>query len=426
MTHFRRTVECVQPPPMRWRRAIAGVAGVVLLAGCGSGAGAATQAHPPGAAPAVFTGRPELLHPGSVTAADLGADDQAFGLRLLHDLCATEPGTNAVLSPASAAQALGMLEIGAVGATRTALSTLLHEPTYGAAVIAAEHDRTTHLQAVASLARSNRLFTQAGLTPQQTTLDDLRTAYDTQLRTLDVASAPQQSTDEINHLVSGDTRGLIPTLFGQPLDPSTVAVLTDAIYLKAQWQSPFESPVPAPFRTAAGTQITVPTLNSQDAAAPSVSAAGWQSVQLPYAHGQLTAYALLPPADGKICAVPDTATFAALQHPDPQATASVTMPQFHLARTNELLNVLTQEGLQPGGDYTGLSPGAHVSGVVQKVDISVDKNGTTAAAATGLALASSARISRTHITLDRPFLFLVTDTTTNTPLFLTRVADPRG
>jgi len=102
------------------------------------------------------------------------------------------------------------------------------------------------------------------------------------------------------------------------------------------------------------------------------------------------------------------------------------MPQFHLARTNELLNVLTQEGLRPGGDYTGLSSGAHVSDLVQKVDISVDKNGTTAAAATGLALATSARISRTHITLDRPFLFLVTDTTTNTPLFLTRVADPRG
>jgi len=67
-----------------------------------------------------------------------------------------------------------------------------------------------------------------------------------------------------------------------------------------------------------------------------------------------------------------------------------------------------------------------VSQVVQKVDISVDENGTTAAAATGIAVASAGRISNTHVDFDRPFLFLVTDTATHTPLFLTRVADPRG
>jgi len=63
---------------------------------------------------------------------------------------------------------------------------------------------------------------------------------------------------------------------------------------------------------------------------------------------------------------------------------------------------------------------------VQKVDISVDKNGTTAAAATGVAMATAAVGSWTHVDLDRPFLFLVTDTATHTPLFLTRIADPRG
>lgn len=417
----------------RTRLRLLGVASAVVVAlaigipvGIGGGSGPRGPAQSPHLTPVVFTGSVEPLQPGAVSPADLGADDQAFGLRLLHDVCATEPDRNTVLSPASAAQALGMLQTGAVGATRTALSTLLHQPAYGPAVVAAEHQRTAQLQKIAELATSNRVFTQAGTTPRQPTLNDLRTAYAAQLQTLDFAGQPQQSTDTINGLVSGDTHGLIPTLFGQTLDPSTVTVLTNAIYLEAQWQVPFQSPVPGPFTTADGTRIAVPTLNSVEADAPNAAVAGWQSVQLPYAHGQLTAYALLPPDGANTCAVPDSGILTTLLHPDADHVATVAMPQFHLTQTNELLGVLTREGLQADGDYAGLASGAQVTDVVQKVDISVDKNGTTAAAATGIALATSARMSPTHIAFDRPFLFLVTDTATHTPLFLTRVADPRG
>lgn len=416
----------------RTRLSLLGVASAVVVVALaigipvasGGGSGPTGPAHPANVMPVVFTGDLEPLQPGSLSPADLGADDQAFGLQLLHNVCATDPGQNTVLSPASAAQALGMLQTGAVGTTRTALSTLLHQPAYGPVVIAAEHARTAQLQKIAGLATSNRVFAQAGITPQQATLNDLRTAYDVQLRTLDFAGQPKQSTDTINPLVSGDTRGLIPTQFGQPLDPSTVTVLTNAIYLKAQWQMPFQAPLPGPFTTADGKHVTVPTLRSAEAD-PSASAGGWQSVQLPYAHGQLTAYALLPPAGVKTCVVPDATTFSALLDTS-QGAAMVTMPQFHLTQTNQLLNVLTGEGLQPDGNYAGFSPGAHVTDVVQKVDLSVDKNGTTAAAATGIAVATSARISNTHVAFDRPFLFLVTDTATHTPLFLTRVADPRS
>lgn len=402
------------------------------MAGCGTGSGATSPTQPPGATgptgatPAVYKGHLEALHPGSVSPADLGAADQAFGLRLLHDVCATDPGKNTVLSPASATQALGMMQTGAAGATRAALSTLLHRPVYGPAVIAAEHARTAQLRKVPGLSTSNRLFTQSGITPQQGTLNDLRTAYNAQLLTVDFAGRPKASTDTINHLVSGDTHGLIPQLFDQPLGTSTVAVLTNAVYLKAQWQTPFQPAVPGTFSTADGTRIAVPTLKSQDADAPSASVGGWQSVQLPYVHRQRTAYALLPPANAKTCAMPDTTTFTALLRPKAENMATVSMPQFHLTQTNPLLKVLTSEGFKPRGNYAGFSPDVYVSQVVQKVDISVDENGTTAAAATGGSFAMSARTSNTHINLDRPFLFLVTDTATHTPLFLTRVTDPRG
>lgn len=392
---------------------------VLMTASCGSSSSTGVDST-------AFNGHLEALHPGSIRPADLGSADQRFGMRLLHDVCTAAPGMNTVLSPASATQALGMMQTGAHGLTRTALSALLHQPAYGPAVIAAQNKRTAHLSKVAGLSTSNRLFTQTGTTPQQATLNDLRTAYNTQLQTLDFSGRAKSSTDTINHLVSDDTHGRIPQLFADPLDSSTVTVLTNAIYLKARWQYPFEAPVPGTFNTTDGKRITVPTLNNSQPDAPSASAGGWQSAQLPYVHGQLTAYALLPPATAKTCAVPDTATLTALLRPNPQGAATVTMPQFHLTRTNDLLRTLTSEGLPPAGDYSGFGSSAAISQIVQKVDISVDQNGTTAAAATGGVFTTSGRASTTHINLNRPFLFLITDTTTHTPLFLTRIADPRG
>lgn len=412
MTTVRRTLLAV------------GVGCALSIAGCGE-PGPIPPAGRQSFAGKAFEGHLEAVHLGSVSPADLGTADRAFGLRLLQDVCAAAPGRNAVLSPASATQTLGMMRTGAVGATGTALSTLLHQPTYGPALIAAEHTRTSKLHKVSGLGTANRVFTQSGSTPRQTTLDDLRTAYGAQLRTLDFARRPQASTDTINHLVSGDTHGLIPRLLDS-LDSTTVTVLTNAIYLKAQWEDPFEPAVTGSFTTADGRRVTVPTLKSPfGRPMTSASAGGWRSVELPYLHGQLSAFALLPPAAARSCPVPDATTLTTLLRPDAPDAATVTMPKFHLTQTNELLPVLTREGFEPDGDYAGLSDGS-VSEIVQNVDISVDENGTTAAAATGGAFASSAEVGNTHVDFNRPFLFLVTDTATHTPLFLARVADPRG
>jgi serpin B len=55
----------------------------------------------------------------------------------------------------------------------------------------------------------------------------------------------------------------------------------------------------------------------------------------------------------------------------------------------------------------------------------VDQLGTTAAAATGIAIGASG-IAGNIVTLnfDRPFLLMLEDTATRTPLFLARIADP--
>jgi serine protease inhibitor len=77
------------------------------------------------------------------------------------------------------------------------------------------------------------------------------------------------------------------------------------------------------------------------------------------------------------------------------------------------------------GDYSGLGASDdQISTVVQKVVMKVDRQGTKAAAATGVGVTTLARVGGQTVRFDRPFLLLLEDTATHTPLFLARVADP--
>ena len=62
---------------------------------------------------------------------------------------------------------------------------------------------------------------------------------------------------------------------------------------------------------------------------------------------------------------------------------------------------------------------------MQKAFLEVDEDGTEAAAATGVSVAVSMEVTPDDpVTFDRPFLFLLTDTETRSPLFVTVVSDP--
>jgi serpin B len=87
--------------------------------------------------------------------------------------------------------------------------------------------------------------------------------------------------------------------------------------------------------------------------------------------------------------------------------------------------MLASMGLPLEGDYSGLGAGdSSISQVVQQVVMKVDLAGTRAAAATGVAVGTALRVGGATLAFDRPFLFMVIDSHTGTPLFLARVTDP--
>jgi serpin B len=393
---------------------------VVLAAGCGQSRPSASRgAH-------LLVGRVEPLSPSSMSPAQVTAAEDAFSLALFGRVCPSKPGPNLLLSPESAAQALGLLYAGARGPAVAALGRLLRLPAWNPGLVAALHRHTATLAGLQQLAVSNHLFEQSGNRPAQRVLNDLRTAFHAGLGAVDFGDEPA-ATNQINAVIARETHGLIPALFQAPLPLSTQTVLTNALYLTARWVSPFPRTSPAPFHTGDGRVVRVPLMTSAVPAASYRQAGGWQSATLPYTGGRLAAVALLPPAHAATCAAPTLAQWTALTAGTSTQSAQVRLPRLHLNQTwDNLQTSLAALGLPLNGDYTGLGAGdTQISEVVQHDTMDVTPAGTTAAAATGIAVgtAESAAPPLT-LTFTRPFLLILEDTATHTPLFLAQVTNP--
>jgi serpin B len=378
------------------------------------------QAAPAGGG-ATLVGKAHSVSLGSLTPQQIGDAQTAFGLDLLAQRCTAQPNANDVLSPASAAIALSMLDAGARGGTGAELSQLLRVPAWGPDLVAALHGQQKSLEALKQLQVSNRLYSQLGIKPQQQVLDDLATAFGAGLQTLDFAGHADGATDIINENVDTDTRGLIKTLFDSPLDSTTTTVLVNAIYLDAKWATPFNPAVSGDFYTQLGTPVSVRLMSSQEGFGRLRNSSGWESVTLPYTGGKLEAVVLLPTTrSARSCAAPSAQQVKALTS-GASGEVSVTMPKLTLSQTSQLTNDLAKLGLPLAGNYSGFGTTGSITQVVQKTVLQVDEHGTKAAAATGISVGVSAGPS---VLVDRPYLLLIRDTATGTPLFLARISDP--
>jgi serpin B len=78
-------------------------------------------------------------------------------------------------------------------------------------------------------------------------------------------------------------------------------------------------------------------------------------------------------------------------------------------------------------DFSGMTTQEKllISAVLHEAFIAVDETGTEAAAATAVVMgAVSAGPTPVSVVVDRPFLFVIHDLATATPLFVGRVTDP--
>ena len=105
------------------------------------------------------------------------------------------------------------------------------------------------------------------------------------------------------------------------------------------------------------------------------------------------------------------------------------MPRFELTSEFSLGETLAQLGMLDAftgaADFSGMdgTRDLFIGHVAHKAYISVNEEGTEAAAATGVSMVLSIPAA---MTIDHPFIFLIRDIETGTILFMGRVMDPSG
>jgi serine protease inhibitor len=271
------------------------------------------------------------------------------------------------------------------------------------------------------------LWGQRGLTWKQGFLDALARDFGTGMRVVDFERATEEARAAINEWTSERTHAKIPQILAPgAVNSATRLVLVNAIYLKAPWQYPFAKDMTrdGAFHLADGSVVEVPMMTGADKPAQYVEVAGVRAVRLPYFGGTLAMTIVLDDAGPE--------TVQALAAAGPTESASVTMPSFTFRLPAQLKPVLSQLGLgvafSDEADFSGMTDDAAltIDEVVHEAFISVDEAGTEAAAATAVVMRDLSLVVPMHdVTVDRPFTFVIHDTTFGTPLFVGRVEDPR-
>ncbi|HEX3593338.1 MAG TPA: serpin family protein [Pseudonocardiaceae bacterium] len=409
--------------------------GITILVGTACGTTAPPAPPPP---PPLL---PVAVDVPADTAALVAADDR-FGVDLL-----TAPGVpatgNLAMSPASVAVALQMVAAGARGATAAQLSHVLHLPSAAAAATSAQallaglsaagHDSHTTLRV------ANTVWAQRGMTLAPAYRDVLNSRFGAAMHTADFQADPAGARQAVNRTVAGQTGGMVPELFPPgSLDSSTRMVLADAVYLAASWARafPVRDTAPGPFTLADGSVVRVPMMHAQPAPdAPAYGFAagpGYQAVTLPYTGGKLAFTMLLPTGTSLtpvLDALRDNGLPAILRAVRPSGV-SLAMPRFAVRSALDLTTVLAGLGMpvafSDAADFGGISgEPLRIQTVRHDAVVRVDEHGTTAAAATGVGMQASAAVVSRVVTVDHPFLFVITDIATGAPLFLGRITDPR-
>lgn len=242
----------------------------------------------------------------------------------------------------------------------------------------------------------------------------------------DIYAAPfdDSTLEAINGWVSANTDGMIKDIL-EELSEDAVACLVNAVLFDAKWVESYGKTGKREFTKADGSTVTVEMMYSdEDTFIRTKTASGFKKYYSGYGYAFI---AVLP--DGTLedyLETFDGDELAAILSSERSAQVSTGMPAFETEQSSDLIPVLQKMGITDAftgaADFSGMFEGLDVfiSQVVHKARVEVTAEGTKAAAATAVEMTKGAYMpgEKETVILDRPFLYMIIDTDTNTPMFI--------
>ena len=363
----------------------------------------------------------------------------------LYQRLAADPG-NVFFAPHSVSIALAMTYAGARGETEQEMAKVLHftlpqdrlHPALGALDIAVQAPQIPSRASLPGIRidSANSIWVQTGYDLLPTFTDIIGRDYGGQAQMIDFASNPDAAAREINQWVLDRTEKRIQDLIPPgALSRMTRLVLANAVYFLGKWDQKFkvESTKPGPFTKLDGNKVEAQMM-FQDGQFSYASDDLCQIVSLPYTGYRASMVIVLPRA-GAFAEVESGLTaerISGLLSTAKGADVKLTMPRFTFTVPYTLGDTLQAMGMKlafGAADFSGMTggPDLYISEVRHKAFVSVDEEGTEAAAATDVEMKAGSAYMPSEpmeFTADRPFIFLIRDIQSGTILFMGRVVDP--
>lgn len=258
----------------------------------------------------------------------------------------------------------------------------------------------------------------------------IENTFDADIVSIDYSDAAK-AAESINGWCNEKTDGMIPQVVSEDvLSADTVLCLLNALCFDALWQEqvPDYAVHDMTFRGFKG-DVTASFLFSEENTY--ISGKNVTGFVKPYCGGQY-AFAVLLPDEGisvsDYLAALDGNTLTTLLKGTSREKVVTRMPEFSSDYSVSLKDILKSFGMTDAfsscADFTGMGQSdlgpVKISDVIHKTHIEVDNSGTRAAAVTAVICdAKNCDIEQPKmVTVDRPFIYAITDVNTGMPLFI--------
>jgi serpin B len=346
-----------------------------------------------------------------------------------------EENENILISPLSISIALSMTLNGADGDTRNAIIQTLRLNGISTDMINNSHKNlvkdllSVDKRVLINIA--NSVWIEQEFTVKQEFIDILKNYYDAESRSFDIYESA--TPDIINKWIEEKTNKLISNMISE-LDENTVMLLINAIYFKGKWKNQFDvlKTTNGPFLRADDSFVNVPMMK-QTENFKALKGNGFIIAELPYGQGNYVMNVIIPD-NGKslnnfIPEFNNTNFSTWLSQMNSQKT-DITFPRFKYVFKKELKDILSNMGMgiafTENANFSEISElyDLFISFVKHQAFIETNEEGTEAAAATVVGFEVTSVPDFLVLKLDRPFIYIIRETTTNSILFMGRLSDP--
>ncbi len=377
----------------------------------------------------------------------LADDNTAFALSFYNHVRQNEG--NIIFSPISLSLALAMTMAGAETTTEEAMLealqlTLPEEdiyPAFNALLLAIEQSEQKSLENAEEskfqLNIANSIWAQSGYNYKQNFLDLLAKNFGAGVYNVNYKQDPEAARKAINNWVVEETQEKIKELIpAGAISDLTRLVLANAIYFKGAWRYQFDARATyeAPFYLLDGSEINVDMMKLDSERLYYHQGQNFEAVSLPY----------MSPDFAMTIVMPELATFSNFESSlTPEVMSSLLesmsseqvelqMPKFDFETTINAKEALKNLGMEEAfiaelADFSGITEeeALLITDVLHKATITVDEEGTEAAAATAVIVGlESMPPEPISLKIDRPFLFFIQHQPTGSILFMGRVTQP--